>query len=155
MQDNHYAPPKADVEGALTEAATAPPLWNPNAAASWSLLFTPIFGTWLHWRNWVALGEAERAGTARTWFIASVVLVVVSILISAGSGQRGSGVRILNFAVLIGWYYAGAKPQVKYVAERFGDTYARQGWARPILSAIGAIVAAIVVVTVLVVLRLV
>ena len=36
-------------------------LWNPDAAACWSMLFTPLFGTILVIRNWEALGEPKRA----------------------------------------------------------------------------------------------
>ena len=76
MDDNRYAPPKAEVEGTALESGAAPTLWNPNAAANWSLLFSPIFGTWLHMLNWRALGEAERAESAKTWLMVSTLLQV-------------------------------------------------------------------------------
>ncbi len=148
MQDNPYAPPKADVEGVPGEAVAAPPLWNPNAAASWSLLFTPIFGTWLHWKNWVALGETKRAATARMWLIASMVFVVASMVLASAEARLAGPVRLVNFAFLIAWYYTGAKPQVASVKERFGDGYPRRGWALPIMIAIGAIIGSLVVIAV-------
>lgn len=43
---------------APTREAAAIALWNPNAAANWSLLFTPLFGAYLHMLNWRSLGEA-------------------------------------------------------------------------------------------------
>jgi hypothetical protein len=49
-----------------SDADAAPALWNPNAAANWSLLFSPMFGAWLHMKNWAALGEPERAAARRT-----------------------------------------------------------------------------------------
>ena len=37
---NPYAPPRANVDYVSTARGAAPsPLWNPNAAACWSLLF--------------------------------------------------------------------------------------------------------------------
>ncbi len=80
MDDNRFAPPKAAVEGRFDSVETAPTLWNPNAAASWCLLLTPIFGTWLHLKNWSALGDAERIGSARTWFILSIAVAAVLVL---------------------------------------------------------------------------
>ena len=38
---NPYAPPKAQVSDVAAEGA-APPIWNPNAAASWSLIAVAI-----------------------------------------------------------------------------------------------------------------
>jgi hypothetical protein len=141
MRDNQYAPPKANVEGAYGDATQAPPLWNPNAAASWCLLFSPIFGTYLHWKNWIALDETERANTAKMWFIASVAVVVGSLVLAlAAHSDSGKGLRVVEFGLLVGWYFAGAKPQVAYVKERFGDTYPRRGWGQPILVAIAALV---------------
>ena len=32
------------------EASNA--LWNPNTAANWSFLFSPLFGAYLHALNW-------------------------------------------------------------------------------------------------------
>jgi hypothetical protein len=141
MQDNHDAPPKARLEGARSGAIQAPPLWNPNAAASWCLVFTPIFGTFLHWKNWIALDEPERANTARIWFIASVVVIVGSLALAlASESDWEKGLDVLEFGLLVGWYFAGAKAQATYVKERFGDTYPRRGWTQPILAAIAALI---------------
>ncbi|MCK9684314.1 hypothetical protein [Scleromatobacter humisilvae] len=144
MDNNRFAPPKANVEGAYSEVAAAPPLWNPNAAASWSLLFSPIFGTWLHLRNWQAMGDHERAGHARKWLIASFVMLLVSIVLAVFLPPHLGGVtRIFNFAFLIAWYYAAAKPQVAFVKGHYGDHYPRRGWLVPIATAIGVIVASL------------
>ena len=149
MQDNHYAPPKALVDDVGAAVEVAPPLWNPNAAASWSLLFTPVFGTILHWRNWSAMGETKHAAAAKTWLIAAVVVIIVLlVLIYAGLAARGT-VRIANVVFLLTWYFAAAKPQAKAVAERFGEAYPRRGWLVPIAIALTAIIAAIAGITVL------
>ena len=137
MDDNRYAPPKAAVEGTLQEHAEAPPLWNPNAAANWSLLFSPVFGAWLHWKNWQTLGEHQRADTARNWLMAAVVLLVASVGIALTAGV---GARALNFLFLLIWYFAAAKPQARLVKERYGDRYPRRGWWQPLGIAIGVLV---------------
>ena len=142
MDDNRYAPPKANVEGVPAEAADAPPLWNPNAAACWSLVFTPILGTWLHWTNWSALGEAERTASARLWLIASVVVTLASSLVVMGGIRAPGTLRLLNFGYLLAWYVVGARPQARWVKERLGTAYPRRGWALPLLIATGVMIVA-------------
>ena len=78
---NRYAPPRAEVRDVRedeTDADAAPPLWTPNAAASWSLLFTPAFGAWLHMRNWERLGRPAQARQARYWFAAMLLISLAS-----------------------------------------------------------------------------
>ena len=48
-------------------------LWNPNAAAIWSLFFTPIFGAWIHARNWKALNRQKEA----RWSMMAVFLYIL------------------------------------------------------------------------------
>jgi hypothetical protein len=138
MASNRYAPPVADVDGGFAREA-APALWNPNAAANWCLLFTPIFGAWLHMKNWQALGEPGKAASARNWIIASAVLIFGLSLLGAMDprGPLTGLARLGAFVLLIAWYFAGARPQARFVEERFGSDYPRQGWLAPL--SIGAV----------------
>ena len=141
MEDNRYAPPKATLDGARAITEKAPALWNPNAAASWCLLFTPIFGSWLHARNWEALGQPEKARAGRSWFAAAIVVLIVSMILSMLLPRGGEGVgRAIGFGFLIAWSSAAAKPQAGYVKARYGDDYPRKPWLLPILSGIGLMV---------------
>jgi len=152
MDENRYAPPKALVEDATHGSRTgpAPALWNPDAAASWCLLFSPVFGTWLHMKNWEALGEPERARKARRWFIAAVTLIVAALLVPVGARGNDLAMRLVMFLFLIVWYFVAAKPQVAYVKSNFGSDYPRKGWGWPILTAIGLLLASMAVMMVLV-----
>ena len=142
MDDNRYVPPKANVEGADSDAGVAPPLWNPNAAASWSLLLSPIFGSWLHMRNWQMMGDHDRAANARRWLIATIAVLLVSVVLAVLlSPHTAQLIRIGNVGFLIAWYYASAKSQAQFVKKRFGDDYPRRGWGTPILVAIGLFIA--------------
>ena len=113
MDINRFAPPKAEVEGAPLGSTAAPPLWNPDAAANWSLLSTPVFGSWLHWRNWQALGETQRATKARNWFIAALVAMVASVMVALSVATRVADLmgRAVSIGFLIVWYYAAASPR--------------------------------------------
>ena len=138
MQDERYAPPKAEVEGPSLDAEAAPALWNPNAAANWSLLFSPILGTWLHMLNWRALGETERAESAKTWLLATTLLLVGMSLGGALMPLSGLvGLRpIVSFVLLIAWYFGSARPQANWVKEHYGNRYPRRGWTQPLLGAL-------------------
>jgi hypothetical protein len=139
MDDNRYAPPKAMVDdaGAGSLDGPAPALWNPNAAVNWCLLFSPVFGTWLHWKNWQALGEQGKARSAMGWLVAAVAVLVISMVVAIANEAGG---RAFNFLFLLVWYFAAAKAQAKFVKERYGDRYPRRGWLLPIGIALGAFV---------------
>lgn len=145
-EQNPYAPPRAQVADIdeLASGQNAPALWNPNAAASWSLLFTPIFGAYLHMRNWQALGQPDKAASSKNWIIGSLVcillLVIVPLLLPDSKGVDAIG-RACGFALLISWYYAIGKSQQAFVLGKFGKAYPRRGWSKPLLLAVGGVIA--------------
>jgi hypothetical protein len=143
MESNRYAPPRVKVEGVDGAAGDAPALWSANAAACWSLLFTPIFGAWLHMLNWQALGETGRAESARTWAIFSA-LVLVGLNVGNAllpSGELSTAGWLSDLVLLLAWYFAGARAQVRWIAEHHGDDYPRRAWWQPLLGAAVLVVA--------------
>lgn len=119
-------------------APVAPPLWNPDAAACWSLLLTPAFGAWLQMKNWTALGEDEEAAASRRWFVGVLVLLIglplVQLFLPA---LHINGIaNVIGLPLLLAWYYSSARPQARYVRQRFGKTYPRRGWGRALLAAV-------------------
>ena len=146
METNPYAPPLAPVADDLV-AEKAPPLWNPNAAACWSLVFTVAFGAWLHMRNWEALGETAKAARSRLWLRVSlgVLLVWVVTDVLLGPAMPPAIDRVIGLALLLSWYFGSAREQARHVARHFGTAYPRQGWGRPIATAIGWIIGYMVI----------
>lgn len=144
--ENPYAPPKAVVDD-LSSQEPAPSLWNPNAAASWSLLFSPIFGSILHMKNWSAMGQPDKAKSSKNWAIGStaffVGLLVVSVALPESKSLDGLS-RIASFALLITWYYAIGKSQNAFVLAKYGKGYPRRGWLLPLLIALGVFVVFII-----------
>jgi hypothetical protein len=142
MDANPYAPPKADVAD-VVQGQASPALWNPNAAASWSLLFSPVFGAALHMKNWQALGEPEKAAASRVWVIAGIAVFVVLALLGAflpDEKALDAISRAVAIGLLLSWYLAGARHQTAYVKARFGNAYPRKGWLKPLSLAVLAIV---------------
>jgi fatty acid desaturase len=130
--------------GQAAVSSTPPPLslprlWNPNAAACWSLLFTPAFGAWLHARNAETLERAAEAKANWVWFYASIAylgVVVVTLFIPALPDAVFRGASI---GILVGWYFSLGKKQVQHVKGTFQDGYERKSWTRPLLIAFGCL----------------
>ncbi|CUI04132.1 hypothetical protein [Massilia antarctica] len=113
---------------AAASAARRDTLWNPDAAACWSLLFTPLFGAYLLIRNWEALGEPKRAVRACWWFALSLMFVILNFYYSLLCAEA-SPLRMSNVIFLLVWYIAEASPQERFIRERLGTDYARHSWA--------------------------
>jgi hypothetical protein len=115
------------------------PIWNPGAAANWSLLFTPIFGSFLNELNWRELGEQALADQSRKWLYASIGLIlciVTARLLFAPTEVFDAAAKIVAISFVLLWYLVSSKPQVRYVKERFGDAYPRRRWGKPLLIAV-------------------
>ena len=118
-------------------------IWNPAAAARWSLLFTPAFGAYILMRNWQALDQPERAASARRWFHASLAMLMLQIFTSALNTRLGTEPLLLllhpaSLLFLLVWYFAAVRPQTLLVKARFGAGYRRKRWDGVVLGAIVA-----------------
>lgn len=106
-------------------------LWQPDAAANWSLLFTPLFGAYLHMRNWEALGQPKKALRARCWVWASFVMLVLNAwadAIEARLNVEPALVRWSTVVYLLAWYFGEARSQIRTVRSHYGSAYEREPW---------------------------
>ncbi len=129
-----------------------PELWNPNAAASWSIVFTAAFGAYLHARNWKAIGDAARVRTNVRWMIASLALTFLILVSAVIPDSRVAAVdlvlKLSSLIFLIAWYYSEGKAQIEYVRKQYGEGYSRRHWGKPLWVSIGCQVMLIAVVVV-------
>jgi hypothetical protein len=137
-----YAPPASSVADPLLPNASYP-IWNPRAAAAWSLLFSPIFGSILYVINWRALDETQRARRVRTWLFVSIVFYLARMALTATplvAAEVRPAVELISIAFglvyFIVWYVAAGREQIDYVDTRFQNGYAKRAWARPLLIAL-------------------
>jgi hypothetical protein len=125
------------MDDATTEAPGEIALWNPNAAALWSLLFTPMFGAYIHALNWRALGDKEQEEASLTWVFGAgamvLLMLLVEILVPKAYNRGDSVSHTIEFAFLLAWYFLSARPQAKLVKERFGGSFKRKPWRQPLL----------------------
>lgn len=112
-------------------AGTAPVLWNPEAAGAWSLIFNPVFGSILVLMNWQALRVPEKVRSAQLWLVLSILVLVGSFFLPTSLQA------LVNIGYLLVWYLSAAKPQAKYIKERWGQAYPRRSWLWPLLIAFG------------------
>lgn len=131
--DERYRPPQSENLG-----SEAPALWNPNAAACWSLLFSPIFGAALHMFNARAMGDTELEKLNKGFIWGTLAALVIAILLAIFSGVK---VNFVGPAVLIAWYGVAGRKQVALVKERYESDYPRRSWGKPILFGVLGIVA--------------
>lgn len=127
-------------ENAFPQPAPAA-IWNPAAAACWSILFTPAFGAYLLMRNWEALGQPRQAALARKWFCFSLGLLLVQVLSAAFNARLNSQSGLVQWcalAWLAAWCVGAALPQARLVRARFGARYPRKTWDHALLAAVAA-----------------
>ena len=130
-------PPAKEGDFSAKQAASAPVLWNPMAAAYWSLLFSPAFGAFLHAKNAESLGRAKEAKTNMVWFYIS--LVYLGFTFASGFIFPTIPDSVFRFPALIFyccWFYVGEK-QVKYVKATWRKDYHKKSWAVPLSVAFG------------------
>ena len=138
-ESNQYAPPHSDP--VPSTAASAPNLWNPDAAGVWSLMFTPVFGSILLLNNWQAIGRDDKVKAARNWLIASIVILIASLVMNVLTIRVMDVLTLdagtISLIYIIIWYFAWQKPQTKYVKEQWGMDYPRKSWTKPLLIGFG------------------
>ena len=133
----------AQPKPSVTSQDTGSAIWNPNATANWSLIFSPAFGSYLQMLNWHALGEPEKAASAQNWFYVSLGMLAVYVLMGVfmdDSKAADGAAQGLGFLFLIVWYFSAGRAQSKYVKEKFGSSYARKPWGKALLIGVAAFV---------------
>jgi hypothetical protein len=95
------------------------PLWNPNVAALLSLVFTPVFGAWLHHRNALELGDSRLRRVARMW-LGVALAFTASGLYLVSAGQLAPTSALSASALLSGytvvWYAFAGHKQSRVIA---------------------------------------
>ena len=113
---NPYPPPEKSsrlLDSKINNTQPVLELWNPEAAACWSLVFTPIFGSLIISKNWRSIGNIEEATYAKKWVYISLIAVLGSIVLQFTS-LVGSVGQFLPIAFLLLWYFSSVKRQAKY-----------------------------------------
>lgn len=77
------------------------------------------------------------------WFYFSlfmlVVYVSIGLFMEKPEDAQGIG-QGLGLLYLIIWYFSAGRTQAKYIKEKFGSTYPRSSWGKPLLIGVLAII---------------
>lgn len=122
-----------------SEQPAPPALWNPNAAACWSLLFTPAFGALLHAWNADAMGRAEEARRNRAWLRATLVFFAAVLALPFFPGLPDRYFRWANYSLIVGWYLLSARVQAGHVRSAYPGGYVHKPWGKALLGGLGAL----------------
>lgn len=138
---NPYQAPNSNLD--YDDDYDIPPLYNPNAAALWSILFTP-FGAWIHAKNWEAVGEDDLAKQNRLWAIGIIALILVATFIEMFFGFSLPSAPFTIVPLII-WYTQLAKKQITLIKEELGDDYEKKSLVVPVLVGVfGGMIALVV-----------
>jgi hypothetical protein len=124
-------------DNTTTEQVSKPELWNPNAAANWSVLFTPAFGAFLHAKNAERLGRESEAVVNTRWFYGMLVYLALALVSSIIPIIPEWVFRLAGLVVVLWWYFSLGKKQAAYVKETYGSDYKKRHWGRPLSIAFG------------------
>lgn len=120
------------------ETGTAPSLWNPDALANWSLLLTPLFGSYLVAENYKAMGKPKDAKGAMDWFYIGIA-VFLSVFLFSPFGLFGVLI-LVYLAYLLSWYFMSARKQKRAVLSAYGKNYERQPWGKVLVIGIAVMI---------------
>lgn len=123
MSENPYKAPVSSLH--YSAEKNSPALWSPNTAGILSLLFSPVFGSYIIAKNWEALGEGSKQESAEKWLWASVGIMILSALAS-----------VIAFLYIIIWYFVVNRPQARYIKEKYPEGHSERGWKNPVLVAL-------------------
>ena len=136
--DERYRAPQSNDSNAALDNSDAPALWTTNAAASWSLLFSPVFGATLHMLNARAMGDKDQIRQSK-W--ALIILLVIFLLLPLVALFFNPKNNTFGLILLLGWYFAIGRRQVEAVKQKYGSNYPRRPWFKPLALAVLGMVA--------------
>lgn len=109
-------------------------LWNPNVLGFLSLPLTPIFSSYLTYKNWITLKQEEKAYNAKKWLYINTILFILNAFLGLFSGAS------LYPLIVIFSYLVTVRSQYSYVKNELKDNYERKSWVKPILIALSLII---------------
>ena len=124
----------------IQQTGTAPSLWNPDALANWSLLLTPIFGSYLVAENYKAMGKSKEAKGAMDWLYIGIAIILSGFIFSSFGAYGIYVIMLVYLAYLLSWFFMSARKQKRIVLSEYGKNYERQPWGKVLAIGIAVMV---------------
>jgi hypothetical protein len=118
VQPPHSPPEPIAVTAAdLVNQQPAVKVWNPNHAASLSVISLGIIGPLVHAHNWGALNRPEEKRKAGKWAIVFVVCYAAMVLFGdqLQHADGSSPLTLVAIGLTIAWYFGHGRSQARYL----------------------------------------
>ena len=90
-------------------------IWNPNVAACLSIIFTPIFGAWIHAKNWEVLKKEQERRWSMLFVYCLIAVTIFVVYYQYFIGDVKSSP--LSIGTLLTWYFILGKLQVSHIKD--------------------------------------
>lgn len=107
-------------------------IWNPTTVSSLSIILTPVFGAYLHSKNWKVLNNTEESKQSMMWFYSSIVIMLLIVIFSTST--NATLLKWVYIGNLLSWYFVSAKNQQAFIRDKTKIRY--QSLVKPILIAL-------------------
>lgn len=104
-------------------------IWNPLHAVFWSFLLTPVFGAFIHMKNWESFNNEKKTKSATNWFAGSLASVAMLFI------DREAGTGFVSMFFLL-WIFIPAREQIKYFKNLEPKPESNE-WVKPICTTFG------------------
>ena len=109
-------------------------IWNPNVAACLSIIFTPIFGAWIHAKNWEVLKKEQERRWSMLFVYCLIAVTIFVVYYQYFIGDVKSSP--LSIGTLLTWYFILGKLQVSHIKDN-NIVYEKKSWIKPFLCGVG------------------
>ena len=109
-------------------------IWNPNVAACLSIIFTPIFGAWIHAKNWEVLKKEQERRWSMLFVYCLIIVTIFVVYYQIFIGDVKSSP--LSIGTLLTWYFILGKSQLSHIKDN-NINYEKKSWIKPLLCGVG------------------
>ena len=109
-------------------------IWNPNVAACLSIIFTPIFGAWIHAKNWEVLKKEQERRWSMLFVYCLIIVTIFIVYYQIFIGDVKSSP--LSIGTLLTWYFILGKSQLSHIKDN-NINYEKKSWIKPLLCGVG------------------
>ena len=109
-------------------------IWNPNVAACLSIIFTPIFGAWIHAKNWEVLKKEQERRWSMLFVYCLIIVTIFIVYYQLFIGDVKSSP--LSIGTLLTWYFILGKSQLSHIKDN-NINYEKKSWIKPLLCGVG------------------
>lgn len=122
-------------------------IWDPRKIIGWSVLLTPILGTYMFSKNWEVLERPDKASSSLRWFYVCLAyyltLPITSYFLSSISVFSEAVEPLMLIVPVLIWICFPGLEHLKYVKKNKSVLNTEKSWRTPLTVAFGILLGAI------------